>query len=71
MRDTEVERSRVQLTGKAEERSSTGSFGDGYSLCSAGLPSVTARCERVRRKQGVPAVQQTQESGAVRKAGWQ
>lgn len=66
-----MERSGVQLTGKAEERSSTGSFGDGYSLCSAGLPSVRARCERVRRKQEVPAVQQTQESGAVSKAGWQ
>ena len=45
-----MKKSSAQLTGKGEERRSTGSFGVGDTLCTAGLPSVKVRFEGLSGK---------------------
>lgn len=63
-----MKKSSVQLTGKGEERSSTGSFGVGDTLCTAGLPSAKVKFEGLRGKhEGANYLADTGIRNAVRR----
>lgn len=70
MRDTEVKRWSVQLTGAGAEGSSTGGSEVGDTSCLAGLPSVRVGFGGLRQKQGNASyLADTGVRSSVRKAG--